>query len=640
MRRLLLALLFPFLLSATDVYVAQTAAGGNTGLDCADAIAYTATSFNAAGTTYHLCGTFSMAAGASGTITVGGSGTSGNLITIKFESGANATATYWGTNGFIYLGSNSYILVDGNNVGSIAATANGTGLANQQSTAYAVYANGGSNIEIRNLAISNIYAHTCSSPVSTCTDTSGGSTNGIRVNGGSNILIHGNTIHDSYTGITYNYIASTTQSNVQIYGNVVYNCNWHIQVGDTGASAILNSLSITQNDFYGYTNWNTTGDTFHSDGIFIWANNAGSQVNSALIDKNVSIDSSGLCCVTAWLYLSGNEGSAGSISGTYVTNNVFVNTSSTLAVADGMIYNWASNSKLYNNTVVNANNSAMVVYGWSGATQGTDGLIEENNIFQWAGASASTDVSWQNNAAQAQTTDYNDFYDNGTVEDPIYFLGTYYTLSAWQASAGTPDTHSSGSTPNLNASSTPAYQLTAASGAAYRTGVNLTSVCSTVAALCTDANGVPRPSTGAWDMGAFYFTSGTSPAAPWVIIGKIVKEKLDEGKNLLTSVVSLLDPRAGFSAQSRDYGAEWGYASRYINRDNPGNVPDRPNLRYEYPTGVLPLSLCAFLHGDMQCDLERQLGLRWLFDSRHESDRSDNIPGPSEWLDRRDNLRL
>ena len=80
----------------SNVYVAQTFAGRNTGADCADALAFTAVSYNTAGTMYHLCGTFSMPAGSSGAITIGGSGSPGSPITVKFESGANATAPYSG----------------------------------------------------------------------------------------------------------------------------------------------------------------------------------------------------------------------------------------------------------------------------------------------------------------------------------------------------------------------------------------------------------------------------------------------------------------------------------------------------------------------------------------------------------------
>ena len=61
---------------ANDIYIAQTAQGGNTGVDCADAFVYTY--FNTPanwsgapnigdGTTVHVCGTFTFGA-AQGTV--------------------------------------------------------------------------------------------------------------------------------------------------------------------------------------------------------------------------------------------------------------------------------------------------------------------------------------------------------------------------------------------------------------------------------------------------------------------------------------------------------------------------------------------------------------------------------------------
>src|SRR5271170_5558473 len=78
---------------AADIYVAQGAAGQNTGQDCADAYAYTF--FNASsnwgslagqigpGTTVHLCGTITSP------LTAQGSGTSSSPITILFDAATN-----------------------------------------------------------------------------------------------------------------------------------------------------------------------------------------------------------------------------------------------------------------------------------------------------------------------------------------------------------------------------------------------------------------------------------------------------------------------------------------------------------------------------------------------------------------------
>src|SRR5579863_1276929 len=80
---------------ANDIYIAQIAAGSLNGSSCANAFAYGF--FNAAanwgagsnqigaGTTVHLCGTFTDSL--NGTLlTAYGSGATGNPITIQFES--------------------------------------------------------------------------------------------------------------------------------------------------------------------------------------------------------------------------------------------------------------------------------------------------------------------------------------------------------------------------------------------------------------------------------------------------------------------------------------------------------------------------------------------------------------------------
>src|ERR1700722_3909463 len=139
-RKLIYAAIFVILTAgfsaASDIYVAQNAAGGNTGTDCADA--HAASWFNSSsnwgssfgqigpGTTVHLCGTFNAPAGSSGYLTFPGSGNSSNPITLLFESGAVLTAPYWGGNGAIQASGVSNVTVDGGSNGVIEATANGS----------------------------------------------------------------------------------------------------------------------------------------------------------------------------------------------------------------------------------------------------------------------------------------------------------------------------------------------------------------------------------------------------------------------------------------------------------------------------------------------------------------------------------
>ena len=125
----LVAFAFALPLHATTTYVSQSGGSVNCGADGAQStMAATSLSW-AAGNTYKLCGTFTSA------LSVGASGSSGSVITISFESGASISLPYCPGTGCINLGGNSYITIDGNNVGSVGSTNNGSaslGYANHQ----------------------------------------------------------------------------------------------------------------------------------------------------------------------------------------------------------------------------------------------------------------------------------------------------------------------------------------------------------------------------------------------------------------------------------------------------------------------------------------------------------------------------
>jgi hypothetical protein len=196
MNRVLLAVgLFVFVVaattlsvgSATDVFIAQSTVGAGSGADCADAKAFgffnTSSNWGSGssqigpGTTVHVCGAITGAAGVSGLLAFQGSGTTGSPITLKFEPGAVVQAPYFGRNGGVYGGNMSWIVIDGGtscgNVGgvitpcngTVQATANGGGLANQQPNFFAtasipcVRLGSGSNTEVKNLNVQNCYVH-------------------------------------------------------------------------------------------------------------------------------------------------------------------------------------------------------------------------------------------------------------------------------------------------------------------------------------------------------------------------------------------------------------------------------------------------------------------------------------------------
>jgi hypothetical protein len=113
----------------TTRYVAQTAGTFSGGSACNGQTAITVATFDgltlSPGDTTYLCGTLTAPAGSANYITIGQSGTSGNLISLIFDTGASLTATYWGGEA-INIEGNSYVLLNGGTSGTIQASANGT----------------------------------------------------------------------------------------------------------------------------------------------------------------------------------------------------------------------------------------------------------------------------------------------------------------------------------------------------------------------------------------------------------------------------------------------------------------------------------------------------------------------------------
>ena len=120
----------------------------------------------------------------------------------------------------------SYYTVNGQNTGTIENTANGTGLAYQQ-TSEAIEAYGCTGCTIENLTIANIYTHTSSSD--TAMDQT--SVRCISFNG-SNITISGNTMHDVGWCLFQNY--NNGDANVTSPGNTIYNIDHGVD--DRGAN--------------------------------------------------------------------------------------------------------------------------------------------------------------------------------------------------------------------------------------------------------------------------------------------------------------------------------------------------------------------------------------------------------------------
>jgi hypothetical protein len=482
--------------SATDYYIAQSVAGSGDASSCANA---KASSWNwaspsvADGDTVHVCGAITSAL----IIPKGGTTTA---ITLQFMSGAQFSSPAWVA--AIQAYGLSHLIIDGGANGLIQNTANGDGLANQ-SASYGVYLSLCTNVEVKNLTISNLYVHVRGTPSSPMVY-------GVFDTGGTGISIHNNTIHDAYYGIFR--AASYSGSNLNWFANTIYNCNWGFGVTAGGVGIVLDTVNVHNNDVTMGTIWDDTGNGNHHNGIYAYTDpTPNARITNLSFYNNYVHGAIGQQWTSTAMFFA----SYGVIS-PKIYNNSFVGNSGDPATGYIVLDSNALSSTplVANNTIIG---TSVVPYlnTWMGANiyprclevdnSPLSAVTFENNICATVYNGMATDI--------VIASDYNDIWN---VTDYGVISGTYYTawpgVGSWQAAGY--DTHGTNGNPLLSSS----YELQPGSPA-IGAGANLYTVCNGqpnpgLGALCSDLSGNPRPSSGAWDAGAFSFNSAPNPPNP------------------------------------------------------------------------------------------------------------------------------
>lgn len=477
---IILCILFSSPCFAEDIYIAQSSAGGDTGADCANAhsMVWFNTSGNwgagagkiSAGDTAHFCGTITT------TASTQGSGSVGSPITLIFESGAKFSKAYWGTStsAAIYCSSNDYITIDGNSIGIIENTANGTSLANQQDS-HGIYLSACDNWEIKNLTIQNIYVRDVDS------SDSNEYGNGIQTRGSNSISIHNNTINHAYYLLYIITASAVALSDYDIYSNTLSSMSTGIVVALGSDGSSIDDVKIYSNTITGGNVWDGTwgaGLWHHGDGIHTWTrggNQTDKITNLKIYGNTIGPDMG--AHTTSWIYLSDMT------EGAIVYNNVLYNT--TEGPTSGFIhiltnYSPAPNlgTKIYNNTIIGGG----ATYGIE--SQGCTGHDIRNNIV--------TNVIYgiaELDANSATTTcNYNDWYGLiGAGGDTFYRANVAKTYAEWKALGF--DANSITSDPDLNSDYTEK-----STSPTRNTGTDLSGT------FTTDKAGTTRV---AWDIGAY-----------------------------------------------------------------------------------------------------------------------------------------
>jgi hypothetical protein len=498
--------------SATNVYITPdgSSQGACTGLAHPPSWFNTSSNWGSGamqigpGTTVHLCGTVTGAAGSTA-LTFQGNGSSGSPITLLFEAGAQLNSPYWSSsNGAIDVSGRSWVVVDGGTAkGIIQDTANGTGLGNHANTT-GIQANGCSNCEIKNLTIKNLYVHTSDSDTGPDVQ----QVNCVQFYG-SNLSIHDNVMRDVGWCLYQNY---HNDSSVKIYNNDISNFAHGIVCA--GANYIQSDISIYNNHLHDMANWNTTNDQYHLAGIHCY-NGSGGKIQNAYIYNNLFDGSFGNCCITGWIFLeaSGSGTPWTDATGTaYLWNNIFV---ADIDVPNAMVtISNGTNHSVYNNTFIgpNGGNNGVCI-NIAGAAKN---VALQNNVIE----GCTQLIRAVDPGATYSTIDYNT-YGNSIGGNPNWqFLSkTATSLLAWRTACSC-DSHSTaslgGALASLSSEGIPSNGFVGLNAAS-----NLTPMASGwLASLAKDTTAgdtrtpAPRPAgSSAWDSGAYSAGPG-GPGAP------------------------------------------------------------------------------------------------------------------------------
>ena len=494
--------------SAMNVYIAQSAGGSGNGSSCANA--YALTFFNASGnwgpaasqigpgTTVHLCGAISSPLSVSG----GGTRTAPLAIVFDCPSGGQISMPAIPLTGVLTLSGSSYITVDGQGCGVIQSTNNGqSGFANSV-LSQAILANNSTNIEVKNLTCGPLYLHntpaitSLGAPYPVCINFTGSS---------SNITID----HDTFTDCAW--CAWGQGNSVSFHDNACVNFDHCLGMGNANTTpTVWGPVYFYNNSLSHAVTWDTgSAGQYHHDGLHLWAYCSdgasycsGTYWNNVYVYNNRFYGDWGAINTTAFVFFEEN------IHNAWIFNN-WADCSQPGNECDSAdLYLQGTNISSYNNTIAGSGSSQPT----APLLHGGPNVIAQNNVISTAQlliTIASGTVS--NSNATTISALSNNIYMNAT-SSPWVWKGTFLdSLAAWKAVSGEINaSYSAGTTVNLpNGTLTPRSPAIGA-------GANLYSICTGqpnpgLGALCSDAKGNPRPSSGAWDAGAFSFSPGPLP---------------------------------------------------------------------------------------------------------------------------------
>jgi len=501
--------------SGSQIYVAQNGAGSQSGEgSCSNAHPLSWLNREsdwgsgagkvAPGTTVDLCGTFTEP------VETKGSGSSGKPVTILFTAGAKIAKGGAGCPGSGCLNianESAYITIDGGSDGVIENTDSGTG-KESPSTTTGILANGCKHCAIENLEIANLYV------AKKGDEKDNTEIRGIFIREGSPeyVTVSHDVFHDM--GWAVNIEASESTSHIYVEHDTFY----HLTHGFTPTAAFnggnIGPVVFAHNHWYGNLNWedgnpsNGTGpDTNHSDGVHCYSADGRGYTphyNGLYIyDNYVEMEGEDN---TAPIFLEGGSGDgstpcADKTSNIWVYDNVFSSTDTELG--DGLLGAYSGEPHIYNNTLIGSGRGQCEVIN--------DHVAAEMRFKDNVVTSCPMLIEAEKERLAANGMEYNLWANAGSSNEAFICLNPdehHYDLVellGWESCVG--DAHSiTTSNAKLDLQETVGAQGKPEAGSpALDAGANLTSLCPSTPeeALCKNINGEARPSTGAWDIGAY-----------------------------------------------------------------------------------------------------------------------------------------
>jgi parallel beta-helix repeat protein len=334
---------------------------------------------------------------------------------------------------------------------------------------------------------------------------------GIYVRLVKNFQIYGNTVHDMQgsSGTNGDWLISystnstdgTYAHGVQIYNNTVYQ-NHQDAININGNYMSIHDNYVHDNVF---SNWASV----HPDGI-----ECNGQADGYVGCLHILVYNNVVRNQNQNIYFQ-SLGTAAQNGDIWIFNNVIFNdaTSSTgVSMATGtssqINLNIGTTAYILNNTIGGAVQYFDILLGdgtgGNDVTQAFTDVHIKNNIItnsQYIGI-------WTYPSTSVAEMDYNIYNNNATALVHWGTSGNLTSIAAVRSTTGM-ETNGKQVNPLINAFPTPTLQ---ASSPAIGAGVNLTSLGQ--ASLDSDKAGTARPSSGAWDIGAFASASASNRPSP------------------------------------------------------------------------------------------------------------------------------